>query len=110
MLYLHTLSPPIVHRDIKSPNLLVDKAWTVKVSGESRRLAGTQEAAMKHPGGNVQCMHRRVRACRGGAWCAGLHYLQFTTPVHSPTLRAYAACPPSTSPCPRLQPLQDLCC
>lgn len=31
MNYLHRLSPPIVHRDLKSPNLLVDKTWTVKV-------------------------------------------------------------------------------
>jgi hypothetical protein len=32
MLYLHTRSPPIVHRDLKSPNLLVDGLWHVKVS------------------------------------------------------------------------------
>ncbi|KAL8505033.1 hypothetical protein ACS0TY_016294 [Phlomoides rotata] len=31
MNYLHTLNPPIVHRDLKSPNLLVDKKYTVKV-------------------------------------------------------------------------------
>lgn len=31
MNYLHTSKPPIVHRDLKSPNLLVDKNWVVKV-------------------------------------------------------------------------------
>ncbi|BAH95443.1 Os11g0678000, partial [Oryza sativa Japonica Group] len=32
MNYLHNSSPPIVHRDLKSSNLLVDKNWTVKVN------------------------------------------------------------------------------
>eukprot|EP00250_Pteridium_aquilinum_P017600 c23699_g4_i1 orf=405-3302(+) len=55
MNYLHRLSPPIVHRDLKSPNLLVDKTWTVKVCDfglsrlkmktflSSRSAAGTAE-------------------------------------------------------------------
>jgi serine/threonine protein kinase len=31
MLYLHGSDPPVIHRDLKSPNLLVDKHWRVKV-------------------------------------------------------------------------------
>ncbi|KAK9833554.1 hypothetical protein WJX81_005671 [Elliptochloris bilobata] len=31
MNYLHTSDPPVIHRDLKSPNLLVDKHWRVKV-------------------------------------------------------------------------------
>ncbi|CAD7696214.1 unnamed protein product [Ostreobium quekettii] len=32
MAYLHGLSPPILHLDIKSPNILVDSNWRVKVA------------------------------------------------------------------------------
>ncbi|GAB4822572.1 hypothetical protein N2152v2_009618 [Parachlorella kessleri] len=32
MLHLHSHSPPIIHRDLKSPNLLVDTHWRCKVS------------------------------------------------------------------------------
>lgn len=30
MNYLHSCKPPIIHRDLKSPNLLVDKDFTIK--------------------------------------------------------------------------------
>ncbi|CAL5350797.1 unnamed protein product [Camellia sinensis] len=43
MNYLHNCNPPIVHRDLKSPNLLVDRKYTVKVCdfGLSRLKANT---------------------------------------------------------------------
>jgi serine/threonine protein kinase len=31
MNYLHNRAPPVIHRDLKSPNLLVDQAWRCKV-------------------------------------------------------------------------------
>lgn len=35
MNYLHTFDPPIIHRDLKSHNLLVDQNFNVKVTGAS---------------------------------------------------------------------------
>ena len=43
MNYLHSCRPPIVHRDLKSPNLLVDKDFTVKVRGFSLHLRTAQQ-------------------------------------------------------------------
>ncbi|KAL6980046.1 mitogen-activated protein kinase kinase kinase [Sarracenia purpurea var. burkii] len=55
MNYLHTSHPTIVHRDLKTPNLLVDKNWLVKVCDfglsrmqhhtflSSKSIAGTAE-------------------------------------------------------------------
>ncbi len=42
MNYLHTSDPPVIHRDLKSPNLLVDKHWRVKVEIQLSHLLFTQ--------------------------------------------------------------------
>jgi serine/threonine protein kinase len=31
MLYLHSRAPPVLHRDLKSANLLVDKDWHARL-------------------------------------------------------------------------------
>lgn len=31
MVYLHSFDPPIVHRDLRSPNILIGPNWTPKV-------------------------------------------------------------------------------
>ncbi|PPD84267.1 hypothetical protein GOBAR_DD18777 [Gossypium barbadense] len=52
MNYLHNCTPMIVHRDLKSPNLLVDRNWVVKVCdfGLSRMKHSTYLSSMSTAG------------------------------------------------------------
>lgn len=50
MNYLHTGHPAIVHRDLKSPNLLVDRDWTVKVQ---QLLLLLRAVSLTQPGPDV---------------------------------------------------------
>ncbi|ETV72824.1 TKL protein kinase, variant [Aphanomyces astaci] len=56
MSYLHNFQPPILHRDLKSPNLLVDRHYSIKISdfGLSRVKAHVQ--TMTGNCGTVQWM------------------------------------------------------
>jgi serine/threonine protein kinase len=47
MNYLHSSDPPVIHRDLKSPNLLVDKHWTIKICDFNL------SRAIEESGGNV---------------------------------------------------------
>ena len=37
MLYLHSREPPVIHRDLKTSNLLVNASFTCKIAGTARR-------------------------------------------------------------------------
>ncbi|EEH56778.1 uncharacterized protein MICPUCDRAFT_7545, partial [Micromonas pusilla CCMP1545] len=54
MCYLHACSPPIIHRDLKSPNLMVDRYFRVKVGDFNlSRVAVASATTGALPGGRV---------------------------------------------------------
>lgn len=59
--YLHSCSPPIVHHDLKSANLLVDKNWNVKVADFGlSKLKHTAQMSAKSGRGTPQWMAPEV--------------------------------------------------
>lgn len=64
---LHTWVPAMVHRDIKTPNLLIDDAWNVKIGDFGSAYFIDKQAAPKRPKVSVisvvVCMYACVCVC-----------------------------------------------
>ncbi|GLE00974.1 hypothetical protein PINS_up009771 [Pythium insidiosum] len=63
MTYLHTFEHPILHRDMKSPNLLVDSDYTIKISDFGLARVKAQIQTMTGYCGTVQWMAPEVLGC-----------------------------------------------
>ena len=57
MLYLHSRAPPVLHRDLKSANLLVDKDWHARLADFN--LSRVMDSAL---GGCARPLHGGMRA------------------------------------------------
>ncbi|KAH7666022.1 Non-specific serine/threonine protein kinase protein [Dioscorea alata] len=80
---LHTSIPTIVHRDLKSPNLLVDKNWTGKVVGvvgfQYRRLEIPKEVDPLMAKIIWQCWQKSSRKIKNRKICRAMERYRSVT-------------------------------
>ncbi|KAL1356914.1 hypothetical protein AAHE18_05G218500 [Arachis hypogaea] len=55
--HLHKCTPVIVHRDLKSLNLLVDKNWVVKLCVGLSRMKHSTFLSSRSTAGTVRCLY-----------------------------------------------------
>lgn len=58
MTYLHSFNPPILHRDLKSPNLLVTRAYEIKISDFGLSRVKAKLVTMTGNCGTIQVLYR----------------------------------------------------
>jgi serine/threonine protein kinase len=85
MLYLHSHKPPIIHRDLKSPNLLVDGQWRAKVTDFNlSRLSEAPSVASSVNANNPrwqapEVIHSRDFSTNGDVYAFGLILWELAT-------------------------------
>lgn len=67
MNYLHCGSPPVLHRDLKSANILLDDSYNAKVADFGLSRLKAQERSMTGNCGTVQWMAPEVRSVLNNA-------------------------------------------
>lgn len=67
MTYLHSGKPPVLHRDLKSANLLLDDSYTTKVADFGLSRIKAQERSMTGNCGTVQWMAPEILSNQGYA-------------------------------------------
>lgn len=79
MHYLHTQQPPVVHRDLKSANLLLDAHWTAKVCdfGLSRIMEGVELSGVATQNMVGTCQWAAPELLRGEALAAACDVWSF---------------------------------
>ena len=82
MLFLHNHSPPIIHRDLKSCNVLLDGGWTAKLSdfGVSKSVQPF-DSTMTMVGTPLFAAPEVLTTCTqlGESFCAAEHWLTLFT-------------------------------
>jgi serine/threonine protein kinase len=85
MLYLHSHKPHVIHRDLKSPNLLVDGQWRAKVTDFNlSRLSETPSVASSVAANNPrwqapEVIHSRDFSASGDVYAFGLILWELAT-------------------------------